>query len=577
MGEVCTMGDVLVNNITDDAGPVAEAGPTDRIMPPGDWAHFETVVDMFDQSAKTYGDRPCLDFLGKQMTYGEVSAMVDKAAAGFQHLGVVKGTRVGLCLPNTPYYVICYFALLKIGGVVVNINPLYVERELEHLIGDSGAEIVVTLDLKQIYPKVASCLDTTGLKRVIVCAMEDILSPVKSLLFSVLKRSELSEFPKDPRHMSFKRLTNTDGRFKPINITPEADLAVLQYTGGTTGVPKGAMLSHRNLAANTNQIGNWMPEPRFGYERVLGVLPFFHVFAMTVVMNVGLSIGAELVLLPRFNLDQVLKAIHKRKPTCFPGVPTIYSAIMGAPDLKKYDLSSLKYCISGGAPLPVEVKHEFEEKTGCTLVEGYGLSEASPVLTCNPVLLKNKAGSIGVALGDTEMEIRDPEDPTRRLAQGEKGEVCGKGPQVMMGYWDRPQETEKVLIDGWLRTGDIGYMDDEGYIFLVDRLKDVILCSGFNVYPRMIEEALYLHPAVSEVTVIGVPDDYRGQAPKAFVKLSEDHDAVTAADLKEFLKDKISRIEMPRDIEFRDELPKTLIGKLSKKELVQEEAEKKQA
>lgn len=568
------MSDVMVNEVTGSAAHNLKPETPQRIEPVGNWANFSTVVEMFDRSVTAFPHRPCLDFLGKQMTYAEVAAEVDKAAAGFQHLGVSKGTRVGLCLPNTPYYVICYFALLKIGGVVVNINPLYVERELEHLISDSGAEMVVTLDLKQIYPKVASCLDRTALKRIIVCAMEDVLPPVKSLLFSVLKRSELSEFPRDPRHLSYKRLTNTDGKYKPVDIVPEADLAVLQYTGGTTGVPKGAMLSHRNLAANTNQIGNWMPEPNLGHERVLGVLPFFHVFAMTVVMNTGLALGAELILMPRFNLDQVLKTIHRRKPTCFPGVPTIYSAIMAAKDLKKYDLSSLKYCISGGAPLPVEVKHEFEEKTGCTLVEGYGLSEASPVLTCNPCIGENKPGSIGVAVGDTEIQIRNPEDPTDVLALGEKGEVCGFGPQVMMGYWNRPEETEKVLVDGWLRTGDIGYMDEQGYIFLVDRLKDVILCSGFNVYPRMIEEALYLHPGVAEVTVIGVPDDYRGQAPKAFVRLTEDHQDLTEAALREFLKDKLSRIEMPKEIEFREELPKTLIGKLSKKELVQEEAEK---
>lgn len=570
------MSDLMVNRVTEGAA-LSEGGRVpDRIEPVGDWAKFASIVEMFDRSVEAYSHRPCLDFLGRQMTYAEVATQVDKAAAGFQQLGVTKGTRVGLCLPNTPYYVICYFALLKVGGVVVNINPLYVERELEHLINDSGAEIVVTLDLKQIYPKVAACLDSTPLKRIVVCAMEDVLPPVKSLLFSVLKRSELSEFPRDPRHLSYTRLTNTDGKYKPVSIEPKADLAVLQYTGGTTGIPKGAMLSHGNLAANTNQICNWMPEPNFGHERVLGVLPFFHVFAMTVVMNTGLALGAELILLPRFNLDQVLKTIHKRRPTCFPGVPTIYAAIMGAKDLKKFDLSSLKYCISGGAPLPVEVKHEFEGKTGCTLVEGYGLSEASPVLTCNPCTGENKPGSIGVAVGDTEIQIRNPEDPTQVMPQGEKGEVCGFGPQVMMGYWNRPEETDNVLVDGWLRTGDIGYMDEQGYIFIVDRLKDVILCSGFNVYPRVIEEALYLHPAVAEVTVIGVPDDYRGQAPKAFIRLAEGEE-VTAEDLRAFLKDKISRIEMPKEIEFREELPKTLIGKLSKKELVQEEAEKKSA
>lgn len=294
---------------------------------------------------------------------------------------------------------------------------------------------------------------------------------------------------------------------------------------------------------------------------------------MTVVMNLGIAAGAELILLPRFELEMLLKTIHKRRPTLFPGVPTIYTAINNAPTLKKYDLSSIKFCISGGAPLPVEVKHEFEKLTGCHLVEGYGLTEASPVTNCNPIGGVDKAGSIGIPVPGTIIEIRSPDDPGKLMPTGEKGEVCVIGPQVMAGYWKRPDDTAKTIVDGRLRTGDIGYMDGDGYVFLVDRIKDVILCGGYNVYPRNVEEAIYLHPAVVEVIVIGVADAYRGQAPKAFVRLRDDA-TCTEKELKDFLADKLSKIELPREIEFRSELPKTMIGKLSKKELVAEEQAK---
>jgi long-chain acyl-CoA synthetase len=350
-------------------------------------------------------------------------------------------------------------------------------------------------------------------------------------------------------------------------------VAVLQYTGGTTGVPKGAMLTHANLTANTYQMGMIFPSARPGEERMMAVLPFFHVFAMTVAMNFAVAYGAEMILVPRFELDQVLKLIAKRKPTLFPGVPTLYTALNSAAAKGGHDLSSIRICVSGGAPLPVEVKAQFERLTGCSLVEGYGLSEASPVVTCNPPGGKIKAGSIGLPVPGTTVEVRSHVDPGLLLPQGEHGEICVRGPQVMAGYWGRPEETAEVLQDGILRTGDIGYVDPEGYIFLVDRIKDVILCGGYNVYPRVIEEALYQHPAVAEVVVIGIPDDYRGQAPKAFVRLRDDAEA-TPEELKTFLTSQISRIELPKAIEIRDELPKTMVGKLSKKELVAEEAAK---
>ncbi|OKH87518.1 long-chain fatty acid--CoA ligase [Thalassospira sp. TSL5-1] len=530
------------------------------------------IHDIFDESARIHGDRPCIDFLGRIYDYREIADQVDKVAEGFHQLGVRKGDKVGLCLPNTPYYVVCYYAVLKCGGVVVNFNPLYAKREIAFQINDSGVRIMVTLNLKQIYPKVAACLDETSLRRIVVCEMSDILPAVKSVLFSLFKRSELADVPHDLRNIPYSRLANCPPLQKPCDTSPD-DLAVLQYTGGTTGRPKGAMLTHANLSANVEQLSRWMPNARPGQEVTLCVLPFFHVFAMTVALNTSINLGAEMVLQPRFELEALLKALDRKKVTIFPGVPTIYTAINNSPETVKYDLSSVRCCISGGAPLPVEVKHQFEDLTGAKLVEGYGLSEASPVCTCNPILGTNKEGSIGIPMPGAGVEIRSLDDKTRVVADNEKGELFVSGPQVMAGYWQNPDETAACLKDGWLATGDVGYRDEEGYLFLVDRLKDVIMCGGYNVYPRAIEEALYLHPDIAEVTVIGVPDSYRGQAPKAFVRLKDTakRDAITPDTLRSFLDDKISRIEMPREIELRDELPKTMVGKLSKKELVDEE------
>lgn len=530
-----------------------------------------TVDAHLDRAVRAYGSCFAMDFLGRRWTYAELGGLVERVARGFQDLGVRRGVKVGLCLPNTPYFVICYYAVLKAGGTVVNFNPLYVEREIAHQIEDSGTTIMVTLDLKQIYPRVAAMLETTCLERVVICPMSGILPAVASVLFSVLKRSELADIPDDLRHVHFDRLAAGRGAVKPQDIDPETDLAVLQYTGGTTGVPKGAMLTHANLCANVRQMLILTGGLNAGREKVLCVLPLFHVFAMTVAMNLGISVGAELILLPRFDLRQVMRVIAKKRPTLFPGVPTIYTAINGAAAQGGADLSSIRLCISGGAPLPLEVRTRFEALTGCRLVEGYGLSEASPVVTCNPIDGLIKEGSIGKALAETVIEVRMPEDPAIVLGAGEKGEICVRGPQVMAGYWKRPDDTAAVMIDGALRTGDVGYVDEDGYVFLVDRIKDLILCGGYNVYPRVVEEALYRHPAVAEAVVIGIPDSYRGQAPKAFVRLRPDAEA-TPAELKTFLADQLSRIEMPSEIEIRAELPKTMVGKLSKKELVAEEA-----
>ncbi len=356
-------------------------------------------------------------------------------------------------------------------------------------------------------------------------------------------------------------------------IDLQKDVAILQYTGGTTGIPKGAMLTHANISANTAQACHQFVGTKESAAKILGVLPLFHGFAMTLVMNMGIALGSELILLPRFDLDTVLRTIHKTRPTLFMGVPTILTAILSSSKLDQYDLSSIEYCISGGAPLPITVKNKFEQLTDCVVVEGYGLSECSPVVTCNPLKGTRKDGSIGLPMPGTVVEIRDVNNPDKLLPRGEKGEVCVTGPQVMAGYWKRSEETSNAIHEERLHTGDVGYMDEEGYVYLIDRIKELILCSGYNVYPRVIEEAILLHPSVSEVTVIGIQDEYRGQSPKAFVKLS-DGASLTAEELREFLNDKLSRIEMPKEIEFRDDLPKTMIGKLSKKELMAEEKER---
>ena len=548
--------------------------PWDRCYPPDiDWnapLPVQSLVALWDEAAARFADRPVLDFLGKRLTYGEIAGLVDRAAKGFQAAGVGKGVRVGLFLPNTPYYVIGFFAILKAGGIVVNFNPLYAERELQHQIADSGVDMMVTLDVKVLYDKMARMLAESRLKRLVVCPMADILPFPKNWLFPIVKRAEIARIPADERHLPFRRLIANDGRPRPVTVDPAEDVAVLQYTGGTTGVPKGAMLTHANLTANTEQCRLWFVGARPGEEKMLGVLPFFHVFAMTVVMNLSIRLGAEIVMLPRFDLNEVMEAIHKKRPTLFPAVPTIYTAINHHKNLGRYDLSSIRFCFSGGAPLPVEVKEAFERTTGCVLVEGYGLSESSPVATGNPMNGVNKPGSIGLPLPGTVIEIVSLEEPRRVLPPGEKGEVCIRGPQVMKGYWKKPSETAMTLMDGRLHTGDVGYLDEDGYTHIVDRIKDMILCSGFNVYPRNVEEAIYLHPAVAECVVAGLPDEYRGQTVKAYIRVDEGK-TLTRDELIGFLKDKLSPIEMPKIVEFRDSLPKTMIGKLSRKALLDEE------
>ena len=525
------------------------------------------VGGLLDQAVQAFGPRPCVYFMGKRLSFAEIGALSDRVAKGLRALGVGEGVKVGLLLPNTPTFVIFYYGVLKAGGTVVNFNPLYSLEEIEFQIRDSGTKVMVTLDLAVTFEKVEAMLKRGALEKAVVASFPSLLPSLKSVGFKLMQRTKLanvSASAASDKIVLEPDLLANDGRYDRPAITPDS-IAVLQYTGGTTGTPKGAMLSHGNLTINVGQVVAWQNRQATEGDRMLGVLPLFHVFAMTTVMNFGIASGMEMILLPKFELIETLKLIGKLRPTMMPGVPTLFNAMLRHPHIRNFDLSSLEYCISGGAALPIEVKRGFEAISGCGVVEGYGLSETSPVVSCNPVEAVRE-GSIGLPLPATEISIRSLEDPTQEMPRGEPGEICIAGPQVMTGYWNKPQETEGSFVGRYFRTGDIGYMDEDGYVFIVDRIKDMINASGFKVYPRRIEDALYEHSAVAEVTVVGIPDEYRGEAPKAFVKLKEGKQA-TELELLQFLREKLSKIELPAEIEFRDQLPKTMVGKLSKKEL----------
>lgn len=530
------------------------------------------LTDLLDNAVKLYPERPAIDFMGRSWSYAEMAKLVQRAARGLQDQGLKKGDRFGLCLPNCPYFVILYFAALRVGAIIVNFNPLYTERELEHQIKDSGTRMIAVPDIRMIHDKVQAVATRAGIDKIVLCGMRDMLPSLQGLGFMLFKRKDHATILDERLHVRLNALLANPAAPDPVATDPD-DVAVLQYTGGTTGVPKGAMLTHANLTANSAQMVVHVGGLRSSQERTLGVLPMFHVFALTTVLNFSVEIGAEMILLPRFEMKQVLKTMKRKPPTQFFGVPTIYVALNSLPDEEVPDLSKVRACISGGAPLPLEVREQFEARTRARVVEGYGLSETAPIIACNPLFGLVKDNSCGQPFPGTVIEIRDPENPSRMLGQGERGEVCARGPQVMKGYWQRPDETAAVFIDGALRTGDIGYLDEEGYLFLVDRIKDIIFCGGYNVYPRIIEDAAYQHPAVKEAVAIGIPDAYRGQSPKLFIALNEDA-SLTAGELKAFLQDRLSKIEMPKAFEFRDSLPKTLIGKLSKKDLIEDENKK---
>lgn len=530
------------------------------------------LYTLLDHAAEKYPNCPAVDFMGKIYSYADVAAQANEVAYSLQQMGVEKGKKVGLLLPNSPYYPIFYYGIMKAGGVVVNYNPLYAERELEHQIEDSDTDIMVTMDLKLMIEKIEPILKSTRLEKVIVCSLGSTLPFPKNLLMPLVKGKDLAPIPKTEQFVLYKDLIGHGKKPEAVEVNSEKDTAVLQYTGGTTGVPKGAMLTHKNLYVNAVQTAEWIKdsvEP--GVSSQMAVLPFFHVFAMTVIMNVSTFYGMKIIMLPQFDIDQVMKVVDKKKPTYFPAVPAIYNALANHADIDRYDFSSIKFCLSGGAPLPEDVKRLFEEKVKNKCIgEGYGLTESSPVATCNP-LHRIKKGSIGVPLPGTVIEILDSEDKKTILPQGERGEVCISGPQVMRGYYKNYDATSETIMNGRLHTGDVGYIDEEGYIFLVDRIKDLILVRGYNVYPRHVEEAIYLHEDVEECIVAGVPDEKRGETVWAWIK-PVDGKPLDQETMLAFLEDKISPIEMPRKIIIKDEpLPKTAVGKLSRKDLLEQE------
>ncbi|WP_139491568.1 long-chain-fatty-acid--CoA ligase [Brevibacillus dissolubilis] len=524
------------------------------------------------ESANKYPSNNVLYFMGKRITYSELLGLSYQFANALIKRGVKKGDRVAIMLPNSPQAVIAYYGTLFAGAVAVMTNPLYTERELSHQLGDSGTETIVTLDI--LYNRVMAVKSNTSLKNVFVTSVRDYLPFIKKLLFPLAQRNQ----PKPPEITygnGVERFVDVVNQSPStpvsVEIDPETDLALLQYTGGTTGLAKGVMLTHMNLVANAIQCRTTMYKLKDGQERILGALPFFHVYGMTTVMNCGIVMAGEIILIPRPEPKALLETIHKMRITMFPGAPTMYIMLINHPDLQKYDLSSIEACVSGSAPLPLEVQERFEALTGGKLVEGYGLTESSPVTHSNPFWGKRVSGSIGLPWPDTDSKIVDPATGDE-MPPGQVGELAVRGPQVMSGYWNRPEDTAAVLQNGWLLTGDIATMDENGYFYIVDRKKDMIIAGGYNIYPREVEEVLFEHPGIVEAAVVGVPDPYRGETVKAYI-VAKKGQTLTQDELNTFCRQRLASYKVPRKYEFRDELPKTTVGKVLRRQL-QDEAKK---
>ncbi|MER2007716.1 MAG: AMP-binding protein [Psychrobacillus sp.] len=538
---------------------------------------YETipVQEYLTRAYKKFPAKIAIHFMGRDVTYKELYESSMKFANYLQSLGLQRGDRVAIMLPNCPQGVIGYFGTLYAGGIVVQTNPLYTEREIAYQLKDSGAKIILAMDI--LFPRITKVIKETDLENIIITGIKDYLPFPKNLIYPFIQKKQYG-FSVKVEHRGMNHLFTEImkvGKTDTINLTFdfEEDLALLQYTGGTTGFPKGVMLTHKNLISNVSMSRAWLHECREGEESILGILPFFHVYGMTTVMIFSVMQCNRMILLPKFDVETALKTIDKQKPTLFPGAPTMYIGILNHPDVKKYDLSSIVACLSGSAALPAEVQEKFEEITGGRLVEGYGLTETSPVTHANLIYSEDRVkGSIGVPWPDTEATIFGPES-TESLPHGEIGEIAVKGPQVMKGYWNRKEDTEMTMRDGWLLTGDLGYMDENGFFYIVDRKKDLIIAGGYNIYPRDVEEVLYEHPAVQECVVAGVPDPYRGETVKAYIVLKEGMTA-TEEDLNTHCRDNLASFKVPRIYEFRDELPKTAIGKILRRNLIEEEREK---
>lgn len=532
------------------------------------------VQEYLTQAYQTAPNKTAIHFMGKNISYQEFYESSLKFANYLRSIGIERGDRVAIMLPNCPQSAIAFFGTLYSGAIVVQTNPLYTERELKYQMINSGAKAIVALDL--LFPRVDNIVKETSLEHVIITGIKDYLPFPKNLIYPFIQKKENGVSIKVQHRGIYHLFSEIMKIAKDDPIRSEfefdEDVALLQYTGGTTGPPKGVMLTHKNLVSNTAMCEQWLYKAKRGEEVVLGMLPFFHVYGMTTVLVLTVMMHNKMVLMPKPDMDLALKTIEKQKPTLFPGAPTMYIGLLNHPAIEKYDLSSITACISGSATLPVEVKEKFEKVTGGKLVEGYGLTETSPVTHANFVWSgseHNKNGSIGVPWPETDACILGPES-TVPLVAGEVGEIAIKGPQVMKGYWKMPEETENTFRDGWFLTGDLGYIDENGRFYIVDRKKDMIIASGFNIYPREIEEVLYEHEAILECVVVGVPDPYRGETVKAFIVFKEGT-TVTEEELDKFSRKHLAAFKVPRLYEFRDELPKTAVGKILRRTLIEEE------
>ncbi|GEM87608.1 long-chain-fatty-acid--CoA ligase [Meiothermus granaticius] len=521
---------------------------------------------LLESSAQQYPEHLALDLLGYTLKYKDLWKQVLAFAGLLQERGVKPGDRVAIMLPNSPQFVIAFYGILAAGAVCVNVNPLYTPRELRHQLLDSGAETLVILDL--LWPRYAELEAELPVQRVFTTGLQDYLPFPKNLLYPVKMRREKRwvTLPPHPKRTDFKRALKASTPLAQPHPAKPDDVALLQYTGGTTGISKGAMLSHRNLVSNVYQTIAWSPESRAmaGKGVMLTAIPLFHVYGMTVAMNYGLALGYKLVLLPRPEVAACIEAIERHHVTHFPGVPTLYVGFNHFPGIERRKVGTVKICNSGAAPLPLEVIETFEKLTGGRLLEGYGLTEAAPVTHSNPVSGQRKRGSVGLPLPGVDAAVVD--DTLRELPPGEVGELAVRGPNIMLGYWGQPEETAKVLKIDWLLTGDMARMDEDGYFYIVDRKKDLIIAGGYNIYPREVEEVLYSHPAVQEAAVVGVPDPYRGETVAAFVVLKPGQ-SVTADELDQFCRQQLAAYKVPHIYKFRSELPKSAVGKILRREL----------
>lgn len=534
-----------------------------------------TLQESLTMAAEKFPDHTAIIFFDHKMTYRELDAAATRFAAALQGLGVKKGDRVMIYMPNTPQFVIAFYGILRAGAIVVPTNPQYVPRELAYQASDSGSETIIALTMN--WKTIREARSQTPLKRVILCNIKEYFPPLLKFLFTLAKEKKEGHRPDvrgEPGLYDFQTLLKQAGNLAPVDVKQEK-VAVLGYTGGTTGVSKGAMLTHRNLVAQAVITLSWFVERAPGKDVFMGALPLFHSFGMTCVLNTGVHEGAAMILIPNpRDLPTVLKAAHKHRPTIFSGVPTMYAAINNYQDLKQFDLTSIKSCTSGAAPLPEQVQKTFERITGGKLVEGYGLTETCSPTHVNPMSGTRKIGTIGVPLPNTLAKIVDPVTGAD-LPIGQVGEIAIQSPQVMLGYWNKPDETARVMLpDGYFLTGDLGTMDEDGFFKVVDRKKDMFIVGGFNVYPREIEEVLYQHPKVLEAAVIGMPDIQRGENIKAYIVLKPGETA-TADEILDFCRQNLTRYKVPREVEFRDSLPKTIVGKILRRTLRDEELAKR--